>query len=155
MGLVRPLQPWDILLIYCNNQLKKCITPLLGLAKVHSLSPFWCLSEAFSVPFYTLIKLCYTKALEWSSLVPGPEATSSPDITNPTLFTVSYHSPGTCTAFHSQLQSSDLVTFTWGGPHSAITFHMARSLGVSTAEIRIEPMPHGTTGWARRPVSQP
>ena len=36
----------------------------------HSPSPFWCLSEAFSVPFYTLIKLCYTKALEWSSLGP-------------------------------------------------------------------------------------
>ena len=28
------------------------------------------MSEAFSVPFYTLIKPCYTKALEWSSMVP-------------------------------------------------------------------------------------
>ena len=26
-------------------------------------------SEAFSIPFYTLIKLCYTKALEWSRLM--------------------------------------------------------------------------------------
>ena len=116
MGLVRPLQPWDILLIYCNNQLKNYITPLLRLARENSLSPFWSQSEAFSVTFYTLIKLCYTKALEWSSLVPGPDATSSWEITNPTSFTVSYQSPGTCTALHSQLQSSDLVTFTWGGP---------------------------------------
>ena len=44
------------------------------------------MSEAFSVPFYTLIKLCYTKSLEWSSPVPGPEAKSSSS-----LFTVSYH----------------------------------------------------------------
>ena len=48
------------------------------------------MSEAFSVPFYTLIKLCYTKALEWSSLVPGPNAKSS-KITNLISFTVSYH----------------------------------------------------------------
>ena len=49
------------------------------------------MSETFSVPFYTLIKLCYTKSLEWSSLVPGPKAKSSPsEITNPTLFTISY-----------------------------------------------------------------
>ena len=34
-------------------------------------------SEAFSVPFYTLIKLCYTKALEWSRLVHGSEVKSS------------------------------------------------------------------------------
>ena len=45
------------------------------------------MSEAFSVPFLTLIKLCYTKALKWSSLVPGPEAKSpSLEIRNPTLF---------------------------------------------------------------------
>ena len=49
------------------------------------------MSEAFSVPFLTLIKLCYTKALEWSSLVPDPEAkSSSSEITNPTSFTISY-----------------------------------------------------------------
>ena len=45
------------------------------------------MSEAFSVPFYTLIKFCYTKALEQSSLVPGPEAKSLA-ITNLTLFTI-------------------------------------------------------------------
>ena len=47
------------------------------------------MSEA-SLSFVTLIKLCYTKALKWSSLVPGPEAKSSLEITNLTLFTVSY-----------------------------------------------------------------
>ena len=47
-------------------------------------------SEDFSVPFYNLIKLCYTKPLEWSSLVPGPEAKSS-ELTNPTSFTVKDH----------------------------------------------------------------
>ena len=47
------------------------------------------MSEAFSVPFHTLIKLCYTKALEWSSLVPGPEPKSSSEVINPTSFTIS------------------------------------------------------------------
>ena len=47
-------------------------------------------SEVVSVSFHTLIKLCYTKALEWSRLVPDPEAKSSSDIKNPTPFTVSY-----------------------------------------------------------------
>ena len=43
------------------------------------------------VPFYTLIKLCYTKTLEWSSLVRGPEAKSSSlETMNPTSFTISY-----------------------------------------------------------------
>ena len=91
VDLVRPLQPWDILLIYCNNQLKKYITPLLRLSRGALYVPFlMSMSEAFSVPFYTLIKLCYTKALEWSSLVPGPKAKSSSEITNLTSFTVSY-----------------------------------------------------------------
>ena len=71
--LVRSLQPWAILLIYCNNQLKKYITPLLTLARGHTPSSFWCLCQKLSVSFYTLIKLCYTKALEWSS----PEGKSS------------------------------------------------------------------------------
>ena len=61
----------------------------------NSLSPFWCLCQKlFSVLFYTLIKLCYTKALEWSSLVPGPEAKSSLEIMNPTLITL--NSQGSC-----------------------------------------------------------
>ena len=48
--------------------------------------------RSFLCPLSTLIQLCYTKALEWSSLVPGPEAKSSFSlISNLTLFTVSYH----------------------------------------------------------------
>ena len=44
-----------------------------------------------AVPFYTLIKLCYAKTLEWSSLVRGPEAKfSSLEIMNPTSFTINY-----------------------------------------------------------------
>jgi Tfp pilus assembly protein PilV len=50
------------------------------------------MSETFSVPLHILIKLCYAKALEWSRMVPGPEAKSSSEITNLTLFTISYHS---------------------------------------------------------------
>ena len=39
-------------------------------------------SEAFSVRFYTSIKLCYTKALEWSRLVLDLKAKSSSEIMN-------------------------------------------------------------------------
>ena len=93
MGLVRSLQPWDILLIYCNNQLKKYRTPFSKTSEWGTLCPpsdiyvrsFLCL-------FSYLIKLCCTKALEWSSLVPVPKAKSS-EIMNPTLFTLSYHDP--------------------------------------------------------------
>ena len=49
------------------------------------------MSEAFAVPYNTLIKLCYTKALEWSSLVPGPKVKSSSlEITNLTPFSINY-----------------------------------------------------------------
>ena len=42
----------------------------------------------FLCPFFTLIKLYYTKALGWSCLVPGPKAkSSSSEITNLTSFT--------------------------------------------------------------------
>ena len=62
---------------------------LQGLDQQWSSNPM-SMSEAFSVPFYALIKPCYTKALEWSSLVPGPKAKSSSlEIRNPTSFTVS------------------------------------------------------------------
>ena len=49
------------------------------------------MSEDFSVSFLIWISLCYTKPLEWSSLVPGPEAKSSSEIMNLTSFTTSYH----------------------------------------------------------------
>ena len=47
-------------------------------------------SEALSVLFH-FNKLCHTKALVWSSLVPGPEAKSSWEIVDLTRFTISYH----------------------------------------------------------------
>ena len=92
VGLIKPWQPWDIILIYCNNQLKKYITPFCKTNEGGTLYPS---SEvyvrSFLCPFFTLIKLCYTKALEWSSLVPGPEAKSSfLEIMNPTSFMVNY-----------------------------------------------------------------
>ena len=69
----------------------KVYTALIRLARgALSTPPLMSMSEALSVPFYTLIKLCYTKALESSSLVPGPRVKStSLEITNPTLFTSS------------------------------------------------------------------
>ena len=39
MGLVRALQPWEILLTYYNNQLRKYIAPLLRLARGGILHP--------------------------------------------------------------------------------------------------------------------
>ena len=91
VGLVRFLQPWDILLIYCNNQLKEYIAPLPRLVRGTLSATFWCLCQKLLLSSFTLIKLCYKKALEWSSLVPGSEAKSSSlKITNPTSFTVSY-----------------------------------------------------------------
>ena len=72
--------------------LKKVYNALIRLARgALSVPHLISMSEAFSVPFVTLIKLCYKKALEGSSLVPGPEAKSSSEIMNPTSFTVSYH----------------------------------------------------------------
>ena len=66
------------------------MAPLLTLeGGARSVPLLMSVSDAFSVPSYTLIKLCCTKALEWSSLVPGPEAKSW-DITNLTSFTISY-----------------------------------------------------------------
>ena len=55
-------------------------------------SPFWCLCQKLSLSVFTLIRLCYTKALEWSNLVPGPKAiSSSSEIMNLTSFTSMYH----------------------------------------------------------------
>ena len=45
--------------------LKKVYKALIRLARgALSVPLLLSMSEAFSVPFYTLIKLCYTKALE-------------------------------------------------------------------------------------------
>ena len=56
MGLVRALQPWEILLTYYNNQLRKYIAPLLQLARGGILHPpsdvyvrsFLCLTSYFN-----------------------------------------------------------------------------------------------------------
>ena len=77
-------------MIYCNNELKKYITPLLTLARRHSPPPPDVYLRSILCPFFTLIKLCYAKALERSSLVPGPKAKSSSEITDRTPFTMSY-----------------------------------------------------------------
>ena len=65
---------------------------LIKLVRVgHSPPPFWCLCERVSVSLFTLIKLCYTKVLKCSSLVPCSEAQSSfLVIMNPMSFTVNY-----------------------------------------------------------------
>ena len=39
MGLVRALQPWDLLLTYCNKQLRNYIAPLLRTARGGILHP--------------------------------------------------------------------------------------------------------------------
>ena len=89
VSLVRYLKLWGCLLIYCNNWLEKNIAPLLSLERGHSPFSSWCLCQV-SLSLFTLIKLCYTNALAWSTLVPGPEAKSSTlEIMHPTLFTVS------------------------------------------------------------------
>ena len=68
------------------------------------------ISEAFSVPFYPLIKLCFTKALEWSSLVPGSEdKSSSLEIKNPIPFTISYHLGGLSGIFRTSFQLFNLL----------------------------------------------
>ena len=51
LGLIRPLQPLDILLIYCNNQLQKYTAPFAKTSRGHCHPPLMSVSEAFSVPF--------------------------------------------------------------------------------------------------------
>ena len=94
IGLAKFSQTWDILLIYYNNYVKMCVTTLLTLARGAFSVPFLLsMSEAFFVPFLTLIKLCYAKALEWSNLVPIPKAKSSSGIMKLTLLAVSSRLP--------------------------------------------------------------
>ena len=69
----------------------KTLLKLVGSRGGHSPPHFCCLYQKLSLSFLTLIKLCHTKAIEWSSLVPGPKPKpSSLEIMNPTLLTVSY-----------------------------------------------------------------
>ena len=72
------------------------LTGIKQLAKTseggHSPSPSDVYVRSVLRPFNTLIKLLY-KALEWSSLVPGPEVkSSSSEVMSGTPFTVSYRS---------------------------------------------------------------
>ena len=124
MGLVRSLQPWGILLIYCNNQLKKYIAPSLRLAIGALFVPLRIsMSEDFSVAFHTVIKLWYTKALEWSSLVPDPEPKSSSlEKMNLTFFMVSYHHGHRC-HWNSNWSSEKHVLFSLY--HVILTFENA------------------------------
>ena len=70
------------------TDIKQLAKTSMGALSIHLLMS---MSEGFLVPFYILTKICYTKALEWSSLAPGPKAkSSSSEINNPTPFTVSY-----------------------------------------------------------------
>ena len=72
--------------------LKKVYKALIRQAKgALSVPLLMSVSEAFFVSSLTLIKLHYTKALEWSRLAPGPEAKSSSSaIMDLTLFTVGH-----------------------------------------------------------------
>ena len=91
VGLVRSLQPWDILLINCNNQFKKVYNSLANTSKGGTTRPpSDVYARSFLSPFSYFNKTLHTKALEWSNLVPGPEAKSSSEIKSPTSFTVSY-----------------------------------------------------------------
>ena len=90
MGLERYLQTWEILLIYCNSQLKKLIAPLLRLVRGSLSSPFWCLCQKHSLSLFIVINLLPHKSPEWPRLVSHSKTISSLEIINPTSFTVSY-----------------------------------------------------------------
>ena len=71
MGLVRALQPWDILLTYCNKQLRNYIAPLLRLARGGILHPP---SDVYVRSFLCPISYFNKTLLHKSSWVikPGP-----------------------------------------------------------------------------------
>ena len=68
MGLIRYLQPWDLLLIYCNNKLKKYIAPFFKTREVGTfLPPSDVCVRSFVCPL--LIKLLHRSS--WV-IKPGP-----------------------------------------------------------------------------------
>ena len=102
------LWEWVKISVVGVGLVKVCKTSIRLARGALSIPLLMSMSEAFYVPFYTLIKLCYTKAIEWSSLVPGPKAKSS-EIVNLTLFTIS------CQTQHINSSSHlILTTIHWG-----------------------------------------
>ena len=71
MGLVRALQPWDILLTYCNKQLRNYIAPLLRTVRRGILHPP---SDVYVRSFLCPISYFNKTLLHKSSWVikPGP-----------------------------------------------------------------------------------
>ena len=63
MDLVRPLQPRDILLIYCNNQLRKYIAPLLRLVRGALSIPSSDVYVRSFLSLFTVMKLLPHKVL--------------------------------------------------------------------------------------------
>ena len=68
VGLVRSLQPPDILLIHCNNNHRVYNSIVNTSKRVLSLPPTDVYVRSFLYPFYTLIKLYCTKALSDQAL---------------------------------------------------------------------------------------
>ena len=56
---MRSLQPWDILLIYCNNQLKKYVIPFPKTSEGGILCPPTDVYVRSFLSFFTLIKLLH------------------------------------------------------------------------------------------------
>ena len=78
VDLVKFPQPWNILLIYCDNYFKKYIATLLKTKKWGTLHPLLIsMSEAFSIHFHYIKKLLPQKSLDWSSLISGSKGKSS------------------------------------------------------------------------------
>ena len=68
-GLMKLLQPWGDYLV---NNFPTDIKQLAKTSTGVTLRPPSNVDvRSFLCPFFTSIKLCFTKALEWSSLVPG------------------------------------------------------------------------------------
>ena len=67
-------------LSYLINSFLTDIKQLAKTSKGALFAPSDVYVRSFLCPFFTLIKLGYTKALDWSSLVPGPAKSSSSEI---------------------------------------------------------------------------
>ena len=78
-------------MLYClsHQEVLKAYNALIRPAS-GALSPFCCLCQMFSWSFFTVVKLLPHKVLSVWSLVSGPKAKPSSEITKPTLFTISY-----------------------------------------------------------------